>query len=46
MIYSNLKSTDRILLKNSKDDEIRERNYRAERHDSEKVLKSLEIDKK
>ena len=43
--YPNLKNEDPTLLKTTtKDDQLKELQYKTEKHDHEKVLKSLKID--
>ena len=46
MAYRNLKNEDATLLKiTTKDDELKETNFKAEKHDHENILKAPEIDK-
>ena len=42
--YSNLNNDPELLKIITKDDEIKDLNYKTEKHDHENILKSLKID--
>ena len=42
--YPNLKNDPKLIIIRTKDDEIKDLKYKAEKHDHENILKSLEID--
>ena len=42
--YPNLKNDPELVILRTKDDEIKDLKYKAEKHDHEIILKSLEID--
>ena len=43
--YPNSNNEPELLKTKTKDDEIKELNYRSEKHDHENILKSLKTDK-
>ena len=42
--YPNLKTDDVEILKKTKDDQLKELQYKTEKHDHENILNSLKID--